>query len=98
MSFHLVFRRVAAREFEDATFHYGEKSVDLGIEFVAAITDTLDRIADNPYAYAIEHNKIRAATTPRFPYIIYFRVDCRQVIVLGVVHGARDPAIWKDRS
>ena len=97
MAYHLAFRRIAAREFEDAAFYYREKTVELGIEFIGEVTSTLDCIIDSPYVYAIEHNRIRAAPMARFPYVIYFRVERKQIIVLGVIHGARDPAVWKDR-
>jgi toxin ParE1/3/4 len=98
MAYRLVFRRVAVREFEEAAVSYEEKAVELGRDFMLAVCETFDRIAENPFTYAVEHNGIRAATMSRFPHVIYYRIDRHTVVVLGVVHGARDPAIWKDRS
>ncbi len=98
MKYALSFRRLATREFDEAADYYDRESVTLGVDFVLAVREALDRIIENPFAYAIVEGKIRATPTHRFPYVVYFRVDRQVVTILSILHSSRDPAIWKDRT
>jgi plasmid stabilization system protein ParE len=51
-----------------------------------------------PHLYAEVHNDIREALVDRFPYAVYYRVEPAQVVVVAIVHTARDPAIWQSRN
>src|SRR5918911_360692 len=66
------------------------------------LTDTqrleLDRrVAEDdaqPDRYPIVSGDVREAPVSRFPYCIYYRVKPDRAVVIGVVHTARDPAVW----
>jgi plasmid stabilization system protein ParE len=93
----IVFRRIAGRELEDAAEYYENHKEGLGIEFLDSVKEVLQRISENPRIYAVEHNDIRAATMHRFPYVVFYRIEEMRVIILGVIHGSRDPSLWKSR-
>ena len=38
---------------------------------------------------------IRRALTKRFPYAIYFSIEGTVIVVLAVLHAARNPAEWQ---
>ncbi len=51
-----------------------------------------------PDRYPIVARDVREAPVPRFPYCIYYRVKLDRVVVIAVVHTARDPSVWQGRA
>jgi plasmid stabilization system protein ParE len=33
----------------------------------------------------------------RFPYGLYYSIEDGAVVIVAVVHGRRDPAVWQNR-
>jgi len=62
------------------------------------LRSTYDRIAHSPLAYQALRSGIRRALARRFPYAVYFAVEAEVVVVLAVLHVARDPATWQHRK
>jgi len=98
MSLPLVFRRVARAEFDDAADWYEQHRVGLGASFTTAVQQVLDRIAAQPDLYPQVYGDVREALVAGFPYIVYYREEAGQVLVLAVFHAARDPSIWQGRA
>jgi plasmid stabilization system protein ParE len=48
-------------------------------------------LAEHPLRFPVLHATVRRALTRRFPYAILFRLRDEQVVVLSVMHHARDP-------
>ena len=94
----MLVRRVAQREFDKAADWYDEQRAGLGTEYIEAVNQTLARIESNPGGYAVVHEELRLALVQRFPYAIYYRVEPAQIVVVAIIHTARDPAIWQDRA
>ena len=44
--------------------------------------------------FASVHGEVRRALVSRFPYGIFYRVESKRVVVLAVLHTARDPKVW----
>ena len=40
---------------------------------------------------------VRRALTRQFPYAIYFSIEDDTILILAVLHTARDPAEWQQR-
>lgn len=55
------------------------------------------RILDHPSGYQDLRSGVRRALTRRFPYSIYFSVEADVIVVLAVLHSARDPEEWQRR-
>jgi toxin ParE1/3/4 len=87
----------AEREFDAAADWY-EQQAGLGATFVAHVREVLDRIGQMPELRAIIHRNVRRAKVRRFPYNIYYRVSAGRVEVIAVLHGHRDPSVWKGRA
>jgi toxin ParE1/3/4 len=92
------FRRFAHYEFDEAADWYDGERIGLGAEFIAEIEALVARISADPYLYQKALGSIRRAVAPRFPYSIYYKVRKSEIVVLAVFAGARDPAIWQNRS
>jgi hypothetical protein len=48
--------------------------------------------------YQRVHGGMRRVLIPRFPYMLVFQERSGEVIVLGCVHGHRDPRVWQSRG
>jgi len=40
------------------------------------------------------HGEVRRALLSQFPYGVFYRVESKRVVVLAVLHTARDPSLW----
>ena len=97
MSFSVVFRRIAKREFDDVISWYQDRREGLGREFSVAIEQQLGRIALSPNQFACVRGDVRRAVLQRFPYSIYFIVEDDRIVVLAIFHARRDPNQLEDR-
>ncbi len=98
MSRSVVFRPAAAREVLEAERWFEEHQPDLGRRFRASVDQAIERLREFPLAFPVVHGQKRRAMVPRFPYAIYFALSDDTVVVVGVVHGHRDPAAWRARK
>ena len=58
----------------------------------------LEAVAEKPLAFPAVHRDVRRALVKRFPYGVFFLLSHDRVIVLAVLHQARNPAVWKRRA
>jgi plasmid stabilization system protein ParE len=70
----------------------------LGTAFLDRVREVFARIAANPQLHATVYQDIRKAVVPRFPYIVLYKEEAGEVVVIAVFHTARDPAIWQGRA
>jgi plasmid stabilization system protein ParE len=84
-------------DIEDAFDWYESERIGLGIEFLDELRAVYDRIEANPLKYQVLKFDVRRALTQRFPFAVYFLIEGDQVIILAVLHAARDPARWQQR-
>lgn len=68
------------------------------MEFVAEVSDAVERAAGRPQQYPLVLGDVRRTVCRRFPFAIYFRVRGESSVVLAVFYGRRDPAVWKRRA
>lgn len=98
MSLLITFNLATSAEFSEATAWYESKRIGLGKEFIAEIEQLCDAASEHPLQFAVAHNDIRRVVAKRFPFSVYFRAQKHRIVVLAVLHGRRDPAIWLDRT
>ncbi len=91
----LRFHPEIAADIEKAIRHYDNISSELGNRFRSAVDDCFDRIEDNPNLFPFAFEDVRFVRTRGFPYVIQYRLVREVPEVLGVYHGASDPAHWR---
>jgi plasmid stabilization system protein ParE len=97
MTLPLVFRQEVAPEV-DAVYHrYESEREGLGEEFLDALEEAYDRIAEFPDGPALLYRDVRVRSTHRFPYGVYYRTTENQILVIAVVHLHRGARAWKSR-
>jgi len=84
-------------DIEAAFWWYESEEPDLGFEFLEEVRAVYQRILEGPFKYQGLRSGIRRALTRRFPYGIYFSIEGDVVIIVAVLHTARDPAEWQRR-
>jgi toxin ParE1/3/4 len=90
---------LAAQDVAEVRERYAEVSADLGARFEAALDSTFARLVAHPFAYPVVHRQTRRAVVDGAfgAYLIFYRVDGDDLVVLAVIHGSRHPRRWKRR-
>jgi toxin ParE1/3/4 len=65
---------------------------------LARLRILLDRVETQPEMYGIVWHDVRAARLKRFRYVIYYVALQDKVVVLAVMHGARNTSEWQSRT
>ena len=98
MKLRLFIRPAAEQDLVEGRDWYESQRTGLGSEFLDVIESRFDHIREFPESCAAGYRKVRPAIVRRFPYVIYYRILESGVEVLAVLHGRRDPRIWRRRS
>ena len=85
-------------EIEGAFDWYETEEPGLGREFLEQLRATYHRVLENPFAFQDLRLGIRRALTLKFPYAVYYTVEEDTILILTVLHCARDPAEWQNRA
>ena len=97
MSLPVVLTVDAAADFDAAADWY-EQQARLGAKFTLRIREALLRISQMPELRAVLYRDIRRARVEKFPYNVYYRVRPDRVEVIAILHGRRDPSVWRSRA
>jgi plasmid stabilization system protein ParE len=93
------FHSAAEREVGQDVDYYNDQQPGLGYEFAAEVEDAVQRIGDNPEAWAwiSQPDNLRRCQTHRFPYGLIYQVQARRIVIVAVAHLKRRPGHWQDR-
>ena len=94
MTLPVVFRRRFQDDLGAGFDWYEEQRSGLGEEFLSAVQSTLRSIEQFPEMFVLIHRDVRRAVVSRFPFAVFYLVESRRVVVLRVLHTARDPKLW----
>jgi Plasmid stabilisation system protein. len=97
MSLPIVFRVEARAEFDEAFDRYEQQQAGLGVDFLVCVAELLERIESLPEAYEVVFENVRCAVVRKFPYLILYKIEPSQIVVLAVFHSKRDPQVWQGR-
>jgi len=87
-----------ARDDIDAAYvHYESRQTRLGDRFLDELRRIIGLIEGNPLLYGEVFDGVRASTLRRFPYVVYYREQSGQVLIIEVRHGHDNPAVWQAR-
>ena len=97
MSRRLTIKLRAELDICDARDWYERSRPGLGDEFTREVDATLSGIVTAPGRFKEICQGYRRALVTRFPYLVVFRFDDQQVVVVGVYRTNRSPSAWKYR-
>lgn len=96
MALPAVYRRKVGRDLAGAYKWYEDQRAGLGEEFLGAVGASFDAIQEFPEMFACVHGEVRRAVVSRFPYAVFYRFEPNCIVVLAVLHMARDPKLWPE--
>jgi len=74
-----------------AKWYRAQGGESLERRFMDAFKSVLPGIAENPFRFPVGYRDCRRAQLTSFPYKVYFKPQPGRVLVVLVVHHARDP-------
>jgi toxin ParE1/3/4 len=92
----------AEEEAQEAALWYEDRRRGLGLEFLAAVDNGVQRIRNDPLAFAAlealpEELNVRRFLLRRFPYAIIYEIIPNEIRILAIAHMRRRPHYWKKR-
>ena len=87
----IIVRRRAKRDIREARLWYRKISHDLGEAFIKSVDDAIALAQRYPLAFHLVHRTLRRVLLQRFPYALFYEFSDDRIIVVAVLHQARDP-------
>lgn len=97
MTRRLVVRPQAQSEILEARHWYDQQQAGLGVQFALEVDLTVSAVLERPLSFPVVHGATRRAIVRRFPYGVFFHVLLDEIVILGIVHGHREPSRWRER-
>jgi plasmid stabilization system protein ParE len=98
MTLPVVYRPEIKSDLDSAYDWYEQHQDGLGEALLTSVSNAISQITAAPRRHSCVRGAVRALTTHRFPYVIYYVVQPHRVLILGVLHAKRDPSVWMQRS
>ena len=88
----VVYYDGAKQDMNEAKEWYKQQLSGLQKRFTLAIKNTIVRIKNNPYAYAVRYENYRIAHPDTFPFGIHFFIDdiAKQIVITAIIHEYRE--------
>ena len=93
----LFLRPEAERDLAEASESVRGERPGLGSDFLAEVDAVFEHVEATPAMYQKVQGDIRRALTRRFPYGVFYVLDSGDVVVIAVLHAARNPRAVKKR-
>ena len=87
----------ATQELVEARAWYDERRKGIGEEFQRSFDAASASVQEHPEAYAVVFGTRRRVFIRRFPYFLLYDLVRDTVVVIGCIHFARSPAVWRRR-
>lgn len=94
----IEFRSIAETELAEALAWYAARSNGTARRFLTRAEFILEQITEAPDLFPQVGLNLRRAPVGGFPYAIYYGRIASTVVVVGIVHGKRDPRTWRSRG
>jgi toxin ParE1/3/4 len=98
MARHVIFNRLATKEFRDAREWYGLRSQIASANFVLAVDAAVQRIIVDYESLSTVEKNFRRVPVEKYPYnLIFYPRTESEFRVVAVAHAKRRPEYWKRR-
>lgn len=78
---------------------YEDRQAGLGARLVLAVDAALERVTELPLSFPPWRPPLpyRKCLVARFPYVVFFRVEPDEIVVVAIAHARREPGYWSKR-
>jgi toxin ParE1/3/4 len=94
----VIIRPEAKLDLREAKTWYRNISFELRDDFVGRVDDAIALAKERPLAFQIVHRTFRRILLHRFPYALFYHSSDDRIVVVGVLHQARDPETIQSRE
>lgn len=98
MTAEIFISREARADIAAAIEEFREISPALSARFASELERVYSAIMEYPQLYPIVYKGFRRGLLQRFPYSVFYVVEKSLILVVGVVHQARNESTWKRRA
>jgi plasmid stabilization system protein ParE len=88
----------ARADIAEAVAWLSERSPELPCRLREELDSVYAAVLDHPDMYPVVYRRFHRALLRKFPYSVFYVVEPAAVVVMGVVHQARDESTWKRRA
>ena len=88
----------AREDLAEAVGGFREISPQLVVRFGVELERIYSLILEYPDMYPVVYKNFRRGLLRRFPYSVFYVVEETAIVIMGVVHQARDESTWKHRA
>jgi len=92
-----VFHPLALQEYSQSVEYYAQQKIELAQDLINQVENSIFRLIQSPYSYAIVDKNIRRCLVRKFPYAILYTIEDNCIVILAVMHCHRNPQSWQDR-
>jgi len=96
--YNLIIKEEAAIDIEDAYWWYENKQHNLGDLFLEFLEKSFSSIIVNPKIYAKKYKEMRQAPLQKFPFVVIYEIEEKNIIIFAVFHTSRNPKKIKNRK
>jgi len=89
----VIVRRRAQRQIREAKLWYRNISLELGEDFLKSVDDAIALAQRYPLAFRLVYRTFRRVLLRRFPYALFYQFTEDRIVVVAVLHQARDPRV-----
>lgn len=93
----VIIRRAAKHDLREAKGWYRSISRELGNNFVRRIDEAIHLAQERPLAFQVVHRTFHRILLHRFPYALFYHADRDRIVVVAILHQARDPRVLDSR-
>jgi plasmid stabilization system protein ParE len=95
MSYKLILKKRALKEYNESFSWYGQRSIQAGVNFDTQVKLILAKIEKQPDLFRKSYKKFREAKTKKFPYSIIYFIDEKenQIVITSIFHQKRNPGL-----
>ncbi|TKB52555.1 MAG: type II toxin-antitoxin system RelE/ParE family toxin [Nitrospira sp.] len=93
----MTFHEKASAEVNEAATYYEERVPGLGVLFLVALEEAVQKVLANPEAWQVVGDETRRNLIRRFPYSLLYVIESDRIRVLAVAHQKRRPGYWRNR-
>jgi plasmid stabilization system protein ParE len=94
----VLLRPRAKADVAEASRWYADQRPGLDREFRDDLRAVFRSLAERPFLHPVIYRDTRRALLHRFPYGVFYLAEPERVLVLRVLHHARDPRVWPGRG
>lgn len=87
----VIFTTRANNDILNAFNYYESAQKDLGDYFLNSLENSITSIDSNPDIYKFVHKSFQQAKVKRFPYVIVFECNDKEIIILTVFNTYQNP-------